>query len=471
MKKKFTNWAKTTSCYPKKYICPKTENEIISLVNHCFSSNSCIKVCGTRHSYNNIFHNADKGYLISLKKFNKIESVDQKNSLVTFQAGAKTPILLMKLKKYGLTIPNLGTNIMDNFIGACSNGYHGSGITYGIQSCMIQSLDLITGTGKKITITKDDPLFKALGVSIGALGIIIRVTIKAEKSFKLKLNTRRINYQDLKENFKDYLTRNKHMKMIWTPHSELYQLWEANETTETQSSLWVKFKAYFWDGIIINSVLHGLLLVIAYFKESFTPTLNLIVSKLLVPKKGEIIFNSYWVYFLPHAIKQDVVEFAFPIEKTFEFLESIQTLIDDGFFIQTPIEVRFVKADNFWLSPAYQRDVCYVGTKVQLLPLLPKPNYEPYFKAFNKLVEKFNGKPHWGKQLYMSESYIKNQYKNWDQFWKCASILDPKKLFTNAFLDNIRLTDDQLQNIVLNSDIENSLKSHKLIHETKQTQI
>ena len=37
---------------------------------------------------------------------------------------------------------------MDNYIGASSNGYHGSGITYQIQSSQIQSMDVITGTGK-----------------------------------------------------------------------------------------------------------------------------------------------------------------------------------------------------------------------------------------------------------------------------------------------------------------------------------
>ena len=144
-KKKITNWARTVKLYPNAYVVPKTEEELHDIINKAIETKTPIKVCGKRHSYNDIFANHENGILISLKKLNKILNVDTNNQTVTFQAGASTPQLLYRLKKYNLTIPNLGTNIMDNFIGACSNGYHGSGENYHIQSSYIQSLTLITG--------------------------------------------------------------------------------------------------------------------------------------------------------------------------------------------------------------------------------------------------------------------------------------------------------------------------------------
>ena len=76
----------------------------------------------------------------------------------------------------------------------------------------------------------------------------------------------------------------------------------------------------------------------------------------MVPKKGDLVFKSFWIYFLPHVLKQDTIEFAVPIEKTCDFFEELQELINKKtFYVQTPIEIRFVKADNFWLSPAYKK--------------------------------------------------------------------------------------------------------------------
>ena len=57
------------------------------------------------------------------------------------------------------------------------------------------------------------------------------------------------------------------------------------------------------------------------------------------------------------------------------------------------------------VKPAFNKDVCYVGTK-HILPGFRSNKYKNYFQAFNNLIEKYKGKPHWGKQLYMSEDYL-----------------------------------------------------------------
>ena len=149
--------------------------------------------------------------------------------------------------------------------------------------------------------------------------------------------------------------------------------------------------------------MHGLLLYFAAINNKLIPKINLFLTNLLVPKQGELIYSSYWIYFLPHLLKQDTVEFAVPIEHTFNFFEDLQKIIEKTpFFVQTPIEIRFVKKDSFWLSPAYEKDVYYVGIKPFFTPI--KSNkYKLYFQAFNNLIEKYQGKPHWGKQLYMSK--------------------------------------------------------------------
>ena len=130
------NWAKTSCCTPEKVIYPSSEAEIIELLQACNATNKKLKVVGGGHSYNDIFC-PDDGYLLSLEKMNHIESIDTTNNQVTFQAGVMMPDLIKALKKEGLSVSNLGTNVFDNLAGACSTGYHGSGINYQIFSSFV----------------------------------------------------------------------------------------------------------------------------------------------------------------------------------------------------------------------------------------------------------------------------------------------------------------------------------------------
>lgn len=185
---------------------------------------------------------------------------------------------------------------------------------------------------------------------------------------------------------------------------------------------------------------------------------------MLVPQKGELVYSSYWIYFLPHLLKQDTIEFAIPVKHTFNFFEDLQQLIEKKpFYVQTPIEIRFVKKDSFWLSPAYKKDVCYIGTKTHFLPLIQNKKYKYYFQEFNNLVEKYEGKPHWGKQLYMSKRYLIKQYSKWGEFWKLAEILDPNNLFDNRFLSELRLKKSDLEKVSLSESMSKELKRFKLL--------
>ena len=436
--KKIKNWAKTTTCQPQEVYYPKSEQEITHIIIKANQTKTPLKVIGKGHSYNKIFHPGKNGKLISLKKFNQVENIDSCSHQVTFQAGLSTPQLILKLKKHNLALSNLGTNIMDNFSGACSTGYHGSGIEYGIQSSFILSMDIITGEGKKLTIKKKDPLYNALGVGLGSFGVIIRLTIQCEPLYALNIKTKKTSFTSIKTNFLSLLNKNDHFKFIWVPHTDTFQTWTANRTIKTHSSLLTKIKLYFFDGIVINNFFHELLLYFAYFQEKLTPSINHLMASLLIKDKGEVTFSNEWAFFLPHVIKQDAIEYAIPIENTFDFFSDLMDLIKkEKFYVQSPIEVRFVKKDDFWMSPAYQKDVCYIGTKFHLVRGLPRRHYENYFTKVTELIQHYQGRPHWGKPLYMSKDYLAKVYPKFNEFWSVVKKLDPNQIFMNSFLKKL----------------------------------
>jgi len=91
-------------------------------------------------------------------------------------------------------------------------------------------------------------------------------------------------------------------------------------------------------------------------------------------------------------------EYCVPIEKCAQYMAKISELIEKRKLrVAYPIEVRFVKADDIPLSPAFGRDSCYMT-----IPLDQHVD-DPIWKEMESLfMEDFEARPHWGKLHFMN---------------------------------------------------------------------
>ena len=432
------NWAKTSCCKTSQVVYPKNEEEIIEFVKKANLHKQKIKVVGGGDSYNDIFCPDENGILISLKKMATLEQVDHKKHRVTFQAGMMMPKLIKLLKKENLSLSNLGTNIFDNIAGSCSTGYHGSGMNYQIFSSFVTEFQLITPLGEKKIVKNSDDEFAIYAVGLGVLGIITNITLQCEPYFKLEVIETKMSFETIENNFDELLKNNEHFKFIWIPHTKDFMVWLGNRTQKKESGRFKKFMTYFIFGLLINNFYHELLLFIASFKRSRIPKINRHMSKILISEHNESVYASHLAFFLPHLLKQDVVEYAFDIKDTFKvFKEVIQTIEEKGLYVDTPIEVRFVKADNYWMSPTGGVDSCWIGTKVHF-PYGRKPEYERYFTEIDNILLGYNGRPHWGKQFRINAEDFRQAYVKWDEFWSYVDKEDPNKILENDFVKRLR---------------------------------
>ncbi|HHD77615.1 MAG TPA: FAD-binding protein, partial [Campylobacteraceae bacterium] len=216
--KRIRNWARTTFCRSKDIVYPRSEAEIVDLVKLCNENHTPLKVVGKAHSYNDIFCAGEEGVVVSLKKFSSVERVDRENATVTVQAGIDIPTLIRRLKPHNLSLKNLGTNVFDNIAGACSTGYHGSGIDFGIFVSDVVSMEVVTPTVEKRRIGREDEDFKAYAVGLGMLGIIVRVTLQCEPSYKLEVIEKQMSLEEIEARFSEFMAY-RHFKFIWVPHT------------------------------------------------------------------------------------------------------------------------------------------------------------------------------------------------------------------------------------------------------------
>ena len=94
-----------------------------------------------------------------------------------------------------------------------------------------------------------------------------------------------------------------------------------------------------------------------------------------------------------------------------------------------PMEFRYVKADDVWLSPFYQRDTISIAVHRYF-----KEDYLPLYQAIEPILQKYQGRPHWGKINTFSNQQFKHAYPQWQAFQEVREHYDPKGKFLNPYL-------------------------------------
>ncbi len=103
-------------------------------------------------------------------------------------------------------------------------------------------------------------------------------------------------------------------------------------------------------------------------------------------------------------------------------------------FVHIPMDVRFVRQDDAWLSYAYGEDCVTVGCVTR------DANNADHYAAFD-VVEaiflKHGGRPHWGKRFHAKDKELSQLYPKWEAFKAKRAELDPTGKFLNHYLTQL----------------------------------
>lgn len=97
--------------------------------------------------------------------------------------------------------------------------------------------------------------------------------------------------------------------------------------------------------------------------------------------------------------------------------------------VHFPVECRYVKGDDIWLSPAYGRDSAYIAVH-----MYKGMEHEAYFRDVEDIFRKHGGRPHWGKMHTRTARELAGLYPKWEAFWEIRKQADPDGLFLNDYL-------------------------------------
>lgn len=423
------NWAGNVDLRSNQIVYPNTESEIREAIIKAANQRQQVRVIGTGHSFTALCKTKD--VLLSLDKYQGLIAVDKDQCLATVKAGTKLKLLGELLWKEGLAMENMGDIDAQSIAGTISTGTHGTGTSFGTISSQIVALKIINAQGeiKRCSATENPNLFKAAQVSLGALGIITEITLRCIPSYKLLIKNRKEKLSTVLNSIEYRNEQNRNFEYYWFPYTNT--VW--TKTTNVAERGEPDKDSYF-------NYLSELLVENYSFKAicewaRMFPSQNKIVAKLSaqsVPTVDKLNF-SHRVFATMRLVRFKEMEYSVPADAYQAVMKEVIQLVNSKKYnIHFPIENRWVKEDDIYMSPAYGRKSAYIACHVY-----HKKDSTAYFGDLETIFKKYDGRPHWGKLHTLTGEDVRERYPMFETFNALRKKEDPDGMFLNSHLKRI----------------------------------
>lgn len=422
------NWGRSESIRPQRVERPRDAEAVQRAVAAAAKQGMRIKAVGAGHSFTGIA--AAPGVLLDLEDVSGVLDVDLERGRVRLAAGTRLHQLPRLLRPYGLALQNMGDIDRQTIAGATSTGTHGTGGSFGGLATQIVAVTLVTGTGELLTVSEDEnaDLLPAVRLGLGALGVIVDITLQCVPAYLLKAVERPEPLLQVLDSYLERSAREDHFEFYWFPHTET-GLTKTNTRlplTEPRAPL---SRAGRWldDELLANGLYRGVCAV-GTAVPGIIPPFSRLAQKLTGNR--DFTDHSPRVFVTNRGVRFREMEYALPREAVPGALAEVKALIERrGWRISFPIEVRSAAADDNWLSTAHGRETGYIAVHRYY-----REDPTEYFAAVEEIMTAHAGRPHWGKMHTRDADSLRDAYPRFDAFLAARDRLDPDRRFDNAYL-------------------------------------
>ena len=409
-----TNWAGNLTYSTGNLFTPKTITELQELIKKLKK----IRGLGTTHCFNKIADSTQNQ--ISSSAFNKVVSLDKINNTVTVEAGIKYGEFCKYLDDNGYALHNLASLPHISVAGACATSTHGSGIKNGSLATAVLAIEFVNGKGELVYLTKEKDTDEFLGavVNLGSLGIVTKLTLGLQPTFKMK----QIVYQNL-------------------PMAELEKNFEAIMSAGYSVSLFTDWKNKNVSEVWIKSKSDDLKNIAPAFYGATLATKNLHPIEALdaINCTEQMGVEGPWYERMPHfkmgftpsSGKELQSEFFIPFQNAYQGFMAIEKLHEKVSPHLMITEVRAIAADDLLMSPFYKKAcVAFHFTWKQEVE-----EVNAVLPFIEEALAPYNARPHWGKIFTMKPSVLQSGIEKLNEFKLLMAKHDPEGKFRNEFID------------------------------------
>ena len=415
------NWSGSQSCYPSARKAPKSVTELQEIIT---SAKGTVRPVGAGHSFMPLVPTDDT--IVSLSRMSGVIDHDEASQQAVILAGTRLGDIGAPLAERGQAMINMPDIDEQSLAGALGTATHGTGATLGCMPANVTALKLVTASGELLECSpaKNSDVFEAARVNLGALGIVTEVTMQNQPKYTLKRETTWLPIEEILENAETIADNNRNYEFYYIPFSGMGFNDIHNITNEPASST---------EKIDQNDGAETLKQVRDWL--SWSPKVReLILGTYMSSLEKEVtIANSWENYASERNVRFNEMEYHLPRENAFKAFREIKDTVEKNFpEVFFPFEFRFVKSDDIWMSPFYGRETCSIAVHRYF-----EEDYQPLFKAIERIFKKYHGRPHWGKLNTLNTTELAALYPHWNDFQDVRREMDPEGKFLNPYLKKI----------------------------------
>lgn len=399
--KPWTNWGGNQTATPAYTVRPRTDDEVIDTVRFAIREGLQVRVVGAGHSFTPVVQTG--GILLDLSAITGITGVDTARRRVRLRGGTAIHQIGDPLWQHGLALANQGDIDKQSISGAIATGTHGSGKDLGSFSSSLRWVRLVDGRGNIVEIGEDRlHELRAAQTAIGTLGVFLEVELQVVDRYYLQEQITYPTWTETKATWDRDIAENRHYSFLWCQSEESAALYELPTPAGEAMSGRSYTKRY--NAIDMDPDEHG-----------------------VDHTEGQRRDRSYRIYPGGFMLPFHELEYYVPAERGLEAIERLQDLILHTHTDQKyPIETRWVKQDEGYISPFSHRD-----TMVLSVSGAPGSDYWPYLRDVDGLLAEYDARVHWGKIHFMTRERMERLFPQFDQFLAVRREFDPHGVFLN----------------------------------------
>ena len=419
------NWSGYVECPRTPLLAPGSGAELAAVLSDAARDGRPVRMVGAGHSFSPLV--ASDGVIVSLDRLQGIVDVDAQTRVARVHAGTRLYALGAALAERGLAMENLGDINVQSIAGATSTGTHGTGIGFGNLATQIAALKFVTADGREMVASPDEnpELFAGGRIALGSLGVLTEVSLRLVQAYRLRLERGRMDLEDCLAQADALVAANRQFEFYWLPHTEtvLTKKWNITDAPVDPSGVgrWVS-------DVLLENMSFGALCRLGKAVPSLCPPLSRFCASLV--SASEQVDASWSMLSTVRQVRFNEMEWSLPVERGADAMREIKALIARREFpLMFPLEYRWVRGDDLWLSPNHGRDCVHIS--VHQLVGMP---FQRYFDAVQAICLNHGGRPHWGKVHSLKAPQLSRLYPRWDDFLALREKMDPKGLFLTPYL-------------------------------------
>jgi alditol oxidase len=407
-----SNWAGNVVFGAARLHTPETIDGLRRIV----AGGERVRALGSGHSFSTIADTA--GDMVLLDGLPHWLRIDPTNSTVTASAGMSYTELSGELHQAGFALANMASIPDLSIAGACATGTHGSGDDQRVLAACVVAMQIVGSDGSlmELRLDADGETFLGSVVALGALGIVTQLTLDIEPAYEMSQQVHLgVPFNELRDRLDDVFGAG-------------YSVSAFTDWCSGEASVWVKRRVDqpppdWTPGRPASQGFHP---IPGMSPELCTDQLGTVgpwhqrlphFRPTLARGSGNELQSEV---FVPRRAAQDAIT----------ALSEMGDLFAPELLVS---EIRAIRADDLWLSPAYGRDsvglhFTWTGNETAVTPIVA---------AIEERLMPVDPRPHWGKLTTMHPRTVIASYERAPDFARLMVEHDPTCKFRNDFVNDL----------------------------------